>query len=484
MSYGIEIRNSDGNVIIEEGFKNFQVVAFGTTNAGSVIPYGNRFDRGGLVFGKPSGVNQNDSFGWHIQGNSVTSSSIFSTYSSVSLDDPVQERPNGFGSTSSTTYDYTQTPITVPYAGKVAPSVDWVYVEPSATSPSAEYGMEVYAADGTVSYSTLVEGEFDLTAVVNITNLNPPAYGQDDYHATAYYGANAGGNNPFDHYMCLTNLFALPITTIPGQWGYLNTGRWTSSGITVMQPTWNIAFYENIGQQYLFGKYTGTGSGGVTGGDPTQNSAPVYVSGISTSYTLNSNGTTITPLFTDPEGGQITLQTSIGGAAELGGGTVELINNGTQIRILPGDGDMSFVLGISASDGTQSTLKTATITYNASPGNTSPTITSGVNSTYSLLGNSAYQTITPFVVDSEGDTYTLIAAASGSSTGMQVTVAGNSVIVSWNGATSQLSFTLNITAVDENGAVGNTVSTVINWEPSVSGPNPNFPNNGTGGIGL
>lgn len=475
MSYGIEIKNSDGNVIIEEGFKNFQVVAFGTTNAGSVIPYGNRFDRGGLVFGKPSGVNQNDSYGWHIQGNAVTASSIFSTQSRVLLDDPVQERANSYGSTTTTTYDFSQTPITLPNVGKISPSVDWVYVEPSATSPSSEYGMEVYAADGTVSYSTLVEGEFDLTAVVHITNFAPPSYGQDDLHASAYYAANAGGDNPFDHYMCLTNLFALAITTIPGQWGWLNTGRWTSYGITVYQPAWNIVFYENVGQQYLFGKYTGTGSGGVTGGDPTVNSAPVYVSGVSSSYTLNSSGTVITPLFTDPEGGMITLQFSIDGAAELGGGTVELINNGTQIRILPGDDDMAFVLSIYANDGTQSTLKTTLVNYTApDASNTAPTIVSNsVSSSYSLQGNSASQTITPLVTDPESDSYTLSTTVSGSSTGMFVEVnQNNTITVSWNGATSSLSFTLNITAVDEHGAVGNTVSTSILWTPSTGGQGP------------
>jgi len=222
MSYGIEIRNSDGNIIIEDGFKNFQVVAFGTTSAGSVIPYGNNFLTGGLIFGKPSGVNQNDFYGWHIAGNSTTGNFVGVGRGSVNLVDPVQERPNPF-SGNTTTYDYTTTPITLPNVGKMAPSVDWVYVEPSATSPNpSDYGLEVYAADGTVSYTSTVESEFDLTSVVTITNFDPPYYGQDDFHATGFFSAS---DSAFNYYMCLSNLVSFPVTTIPGQYGWVNSGR-------------------------------------------------------------------------------------------------------------------------------------------------------------------------------------------------------------------------------------------------------------------
>jgi len=481
MSYGIEIRNSDGNLIIEEGFKNFQVVAFGTTNAGSVIPYANNFSTGGLVFGRPSGVNQNDAFGWHIGGNSTSGSFVGFNSGSVSLVDPVQNRPNSF-SGNSTTYDYTITPITRPYVGKMAPSVDWVYVEPSATSPNgADYGLEVYAADGTVSYSSVVESEFDLAAVTTVTNFDPPLYGDDDYHATGFFSAS---DSAFNYYMCLSNLLSFPITTIPGFYGWINSGRWTSGGITFYQPAWNIANFTNVGQQVLLGKYIGTSSGSQSGGSQTQNLAPTYISGVASSYNLSSSGITITPVFSDPEGGQITILTNSAGT--LGGATVSLINNGTQVRVVPGSNDASFSLTITGSDGTQGTSRVTAINYTAPPpANTAPSIaSSSVSSSYSLQGNTASQTISPFVTDSEGDSYTLSASVSGSSTGMFVTVnTNNTITVSWNGATSSLSFTLNITAVDEHGAVSNTVSTLISWSPSSGGQGPQIPPGGLPGGG-
>jgi len=471
MSYGIEIRNSDGNIIIEDAFKNFQVVAFGTTNAGSVIPYSNNFNTGGLVFGKPSGVNQNDVYGWHIAGNSVGGVFVGLSSGAVSLVDPVQERPNPF-SGNTTTYDYTTTPITRPYVGKMAPSVDWVYVEPSATSPNpSDYGLEVYAADGTVSYSSTVESEFDLTSVVTITNFDPPLYGDDDFHATGFFSAS---DSAFNYYMCLSSLSSFPITTMPGFWGWVNSGRWTAGGITFYQPTWNIANFTSVGQQILVGKYVGTSSGAQSGGAQTQNDAPTYISGVSSTYTLNTNGTTITPIFSDPEGGQITITFSTVGT--LGGASIDLINNGTQIRIVPGDNDASFALTITGSDGTKGTSRVASIYYTApSTSNNPPVIVaSSVDSSYSLQGNFAATTISPIVIDPDtGDSYTLNTSVTGSSTGMAVNVnQNNTITVSYNGAGSALSFTLNITAVDQQGAVSSPVSTVISWLPGAGGSWP------------
>lgn len=480
MSYGLEIKNSAGNVIIEDSYKNFQVVAYGTTQAGSVIPYTNTFNDGGLVFGKPSGVNQNDSYGWHIAGNSTSATVFTGNGGTVTLSDPVQDRPNPF-SGNTQQYDYTQTPITLPAVGKISPYVDWVYVKPSAISPSSsEYGLEVYAADGSVSYSSVLESNFELVASTTISNFSPAAYGQDDMHGTAYYGVPSG-ENAFDYYMCLTNLLSMPITSVPAFWGWVSSGKWTSSGITFFQPAFNIANFQTVGYQHIIGKFSGSEDESVDGGTPTQNSPPSYVSGVSSSYTLNSSGTTITPIFVDPEGGQITLLTSTSGT--LGGANVSLINNGTQVRIVVGSSSANFTLTITASDGSRSTSRTTSINYNAVTNNPPVIAASSVASSYSLQGNLASVTITPLVTDSDGDSYSLTTSVSGSSTGMSITAGSSNVTVGWNGATTDRNFTLNITAVDSNGALSNTVSTVIYWEPSVSGPgptypNPNFPNNG------
>jgi len=241
----------------------------------------------------------------------------------------------------------------------------------------------------------------------------------------------------------------------------------TAGGITFYQPTWNIANFTSVGQQILIGKYVGTSSGAESGGNETEtpNLAPTYISGVASSYTLNTNGTTITPIFSDPEGGQITITFYTSGT--LGGASIELINNGTQIRIVPGDNDASFSLTIVGSDGTQGTSRVAAINYTVPASSNNPPViaTNSVSSSYSLQGTSATTTISPLVIEPDGDSYTLSASVTGSSTGMSVTVnQNNTITVSWNGAMVGLSFTLNITAVDQNGAVSSPVSTIIIWE--------------------
>ena len=62
--YGIEIRNEDGNIIVDDVYKNFQVMAYGIADAGDAISFStDDYEDGSLLFGRPINVNQNDSSG-------------------------------------------------------------------------------------------------------------------------------------------------------------------------------------------------------------------------------------------------------------------------------------------------------------------------------------------------------------------------------------------------------------------------------------
>jgi hypothetical protein len=77
-TYGIEIRNEDGNIIVDDVYKNFQVMSYGIADAGDAIPFStDDYEDGALLFGRPINVNKNDSSGWHIAGSSGTATQFF-----------------------------------------------------------------------------------------------------------------------------------------------------------------------------------------------------------------------------------------------------------------------------------------------------------------------------------------------------------------------------------------------------------------------
>lgn len=486
MSYGIEVRNSDGNIIIDDKYKNFQVVAYGTVQPNQTIPYSSAaVQNGGLVFGKPSNVNQNDTAGFHI----ACTPNIFGGATTVAtIVDPVQERPNPF-SGNTQTYDYRNTPITNPNVGKMAPAVDWVYVQPSVTgSSSPDYGLEVYAADGTVSYTSSIDDSFDIVSTTEISQLGPSSQYDEDYHAVGSVQLNLStGETPFDYYVLLGNFLSLPITSIPGWWGWVNTAKWTASSLTVYQPTWNISNFTSVAQQFVVGKYAGDANSGQSGGTTTNNAAPNYISGVSSSYVLYSESSIIiSPVFSDPEGDAITLSYAVTSGTQ-GGATIQQSGSlGENFEISPGSTDANFTLAIYANDGQSTTTRTTNISYTVPTG--SPPTIGGINSSYSMVGNNSTITISPLTSDSDGDTPITISASvtSGDSTGLfiQMNTQNTQITISWNGASSTRSFQLSIYAVDSSGSASSTVTTTISYTPQSGPGGPGGPGGPPSGGGL
>lgn len=458
--YGIEIRNEDGNIIVDDVYKNFQVMSYGIANAGDSIPFTtNNYLDGGLLFGRPINVNQNDADGWHIAGNSGGTSVYGGINTEVILSNPVIF-----------TVDRSTTPITFPSVGKITPQVEWVFVKPSVTSAnSADYGLEVYAPDGTVSFATGVETTFDIVSTVTV-NPNSTVY---NYHNTATF---ASSDNIFNYWMCLSNLVHFPTAAIPAFFGWVASGKWRGStnSINFYQPNWGQQ--NPNGLQFIIGKFNGDSSS-PTGGTTTGiNSAPIYQGGIASSYTIPQGGyTDISPLFTDPEGGAITLLTSTTGT--LGGATVASINNGTTIRVTAGSSDANFTLTITGSDGINDVDVNTTMTHTAASTNVAPYYVSGINSSYALTGGQT-TTISPLFIDPEGQTLTVSHTITGSTNGVNVQTVNNTIELTPGAQAS--SFTLNILVSDPSGATAQQ-STSITYNPTTTSYTPTLPPNFGGG---
>lgn len=244
MSYGLQIKNGSNNIIIDEAFKNFQIVAIGTSAAGTSLPItGNLLVEGGLVFAKPSGVNTSDSAGWHI-GIEMNFYSAHTGQFDVNL-------------TSTTDWsgvDRSTSAITSPNLGKQAPNIDWIYIKPSATPTSTEYGLEVYAADGTMSFSSEVSGMFNIIS----SAVSNPSSQVDFHYYTPWYAGS--GRNVFDCYVCIGNFLHFHIGQ-SGNWGWGHTAKWQSSGnkLTLIQPAWpaSASTTNNFPATYLMGQLSG-----------------------------------------------------------------------------------------------------------------------------------------------------------------------------------------------------------------------------------
>ena len=463
--YGIEIRNEDGNIIVDDVYKNFQVMAYGIADAGDAISFSTGdYEDGSLLFGRPINVNQNDSSGWHIAGSSGSATVFGGVSAYVNLSDPVIN----MGYTPHP--DYSTTPITSPSVGKITPKVEWVLIKPNVTSPNAgDYGLEVYAPDGTVSFATGVETTFDIVSTVTV-NPNSTAY---NYHNTATF---ASSDNIFNYWICLSNLMHFPTMTVPGFFGWVSTGKWRGStnSITFYQPNWGQQ--NPNGLQFTIGRFNGDNSS-PTGGTTTGiNSAPIYQGGIASSYTIPQGGyIDISPLFTDPEGGGITLLTSTTGT--LGGATVASINNGTTIRVTAGSSDANFTLTITGSDGVNDVDVNTTMTHTAASTNVAPYYVSGINSSYTLTGGQT-TTISPLFIDPEGQTLTVSHTITGSTNGVNVQTVNNTIELTPGAQAS--SFTLNILVSDPSGATAQQ-STSITYTPTTTSYTPTLPPNLDGG---
>jgi len=239
MSYGLQIKNGSNNIIIDEAFKNFQIAATGTSAAGTALPItGNLMTEGGLVFAKPSGVNTSDSAGWHI-GIEMNFYSAHTGQFDVNLT-----------STYSGGVDRSTSAITSPNLGKQAPNIDWIYIKPSATPTSTEYGLEVYAADGTMSFSSEVSGMFNIIS----TAVSNPSTKSGNHFFTPWYAGS--GRDVFDCYVCIGNFLHFHISSTT--WGWAHTAKWQSSGnkLTLIQPDW---VYPNntVPAMYLMGQLSG-----------------------------------------------------------------------------------------------------------------------------------------------------------------------------------------------------------------------------------
>lgn len=467
--YGIEIRNEDGNIIVDDVYKNFQVMAYGIADAGDAISFStDDYEDGALLFGRPINVNQNDSYGWHIAGSSGSATLFGGVSAYVNLSDPVINM--GYNPHP----DYSTQPIASPSVGKITPQVEWVLIKPNVTSPNAEdYGLEVYAPDGTVSFATGVETIFDIVSTVTI-NPDSTAY---QYHQTATF---ASSDNIFNYWICLSNLMHFPIQTVPGFFGWVASGKWRGStnSITFYQPSWQFTNYNSAGLQFTIGRLSGDTSSPTGGTTTGTNNAPVYQGGIASSYNIPQGGhVDISPLFVDPEGGGITLLTSTTGT--LGGATVALFDNGTRIRVTAGSDDANFTLTITGSDGINSVDVNTTMTHTSATTNAAPYYVSGINSSYALTGGQT-TTISPLFIDPEGQTLTISHTITGSTNGVNVQTVNNTIELT--PGVQAASFTLNILASDPSGATAQQ-STSITYNPTTTSYTPTFPPNlGGGGV--
>lgn len=469
-TYGIEIRNEDGNIIVDDVYKNFQVMSYGIADAGDAIPFStDDYEDGALLFGRPINVNKNDSSGWHIAGSSGTATQFFGVSAYVNLSDPVIDM--GFNPV----LDYSTYAITAPNVGKITPKVEWVLIKPSVTSPSAsDYGLEVYAPDGTVSFATGVETTFDIVGTVQVNTSSTPY----NNHNVATFGAS---DDIFNYWICLSNLMHFPIQTIPMFFGWVASGKWrgATNTITFYQPAWQFPGHNSSGQQWIIGRFNGDNSSPTGGTTTGTNSAPSYQGGIASSYNIPQGGyVDISPLFIDPEGGGITLSTSTTGT--LGGATIYIWNNGTTIRVTAGDDDADFTLTITGSDGINDVDINTTMTHTAASTNAAPQYVSGIDSSYALTSG-ATTAITPLFMDPEGQTLTVSYTTTGSTNGVFVQTVGNEIQLT-PGAQAA-SFTLNILVSDPAGATAQR-STNITYTPTTTSYTPTLPPNFGGGGGI
>lgn len=487
MSYGLEVKNSAGNLIVDDIYKNFQVHSYGIADAGDTIEIPiSSYEDGGLVFGRPYGVNKNDTAGWHIAANAGYAT-VYDQVTGVlqpgiPLADPVMWNTN-----SNQNIDYSTTAITSPPIGKITPKVEWVYVRPSVTGAGdTDYGLEVYAPDGSVSFSSGIDTSFDIVGVGQVGSAGgTQAFG---FHHTGTFGT--GTDDPFDYWICMSNLLNFSLTGTAGTtiWGWAVTGKWTKLGgnqIIFYQPFFNFAGQNPAGLQFMVGKFRGDDANPNTDtNQETTNNPPVYQVGMAASYNMSQNvDLTLAPVFTDPEGGGISLSYSTSGT--LGGATVTQYydpNDGRdEFLIEHGTSSANFNLTVTASDGYSTTSRTTTITYTVSANNNPPVYLGGVQLQYSLVYNNTTN-ISPLFGDADGDSLTIDYFVTGSSGNCSFSMSQNGSLTIFPNTTA-CTFQITFTATDPSGAQAQK-TTQVSYSGYSSGGGGGNPPGGPGGGGV
>jgi hypothetical protein len=147
MSYGLEIRNSDGNIIIDTVYPNTEIVSSGTFSSSVSYPGVSGFDEAtDLLFVAPNDTNPQ--------------------YGYVNVQTYIP--PNVSSRTFSLTDGVTAYPT----------SLSFKSLRPSVSTPSnSEYGLEVFDENGNLTFTSLTESVFQIVAggnfVCTATNLTP-----------------------------------------------------------------------------------------------------------------------------------------------------------------------------------------------------------------------------------------------------------------------------------------------------------------------
>lgn len=204
MSYGIEIKNTSGNIIIDDTYRNFEVSASGSKVPGNAYPGISGFNLGtDMLMAKPNRVSENFL-------------DIAINYSST---------PSWGGDFSS--------PFTNPNS--------WSYkvLRPSVTIPGSGYGIEIFNSSGQLCFSSNTLEVFNVMAAGNFRGgfSNNGAIYTSATNTTTLEFSPASYESIEDYYISTANLWFLSIfggySYIYARYHYVNNTIYISTNTQV-----------------------------------------------------------------------------------------------------------------------------------------------------------------------------------------------------------------------------------------------------------